>query len=141
MAGHASSVSSGIMRNVEALRLCTIRAPREPTRGRALTMNRFDVMYRLGFAPWERRDVERTWQPLLDGPSAPAPGRALDVGCGSGRDAVYLAKQGWQVTGVDSGEAGLSAARPRAQQGGREGHRIRDGVSDRRTRRLSPCYC
>ena len=103
-------------------------------------MNRFDVMYRLGFAPWERRDVERTWQPLLDGPSAPAPGRALDVGCGSGRDAVYLAKQGWQVTGVDSAEAGLSAARQRAQQEGVEVQWIRGDVSDLRALGLTPGY-
>ena len=33
-------------------------------------MNRFGLMYRLGFAPWERRDVERTWKPLLEGPEA-----------------------------------------------------------------------
>ena len=79
-------------------------------------MNRFDLMYRFGFAPWERRDVERTWRPLLEGPDALAQGRALDVGCGSGRDAVYLAKHGWQVTGVDFADTGLKAARQRAQE-------------------------
>ena len=79
-------------------------------------MNRFDLMYRLGFAPWERRNVEQTWKPLLEGPNALSRGRALDVGCGSGRDAVYLAKHDWQVTAVDFAEAGLKAARQRAQE-------------------------
>lgn len=29
------------------------------------------------------------------------PGRALDAGCGEGADALWLARQGWQVTAVD----------------------------------------
>ena len=64
--------------------------------------------------------MERTWRPLLEGPNALAQGRALDVGCGSGRDAVYLAKHGWHVTGVDFAETGLNAARRRAQEDGVE---------------------
>jgi SAM-dependent methyltransferase len=39
-----------------------------------------------------------------------APGRALDLACGEGRNAVWLAKRGWQVTGVDFSPVGLAKA-------------------------------
>lgn len=35
------------------------------------------------------------------------PGRALDLACGEGRNAVWLATQGWDVTGVDFSQVGL----------------------------------
>jgi SAM-dependent methyltransferase len=38
------------------------------------------------------------------------PGRALDVACGEGRNAVWLATQGWNATGVDFSAAGLEKA-------------------------------
>lgn len=37
-------------------------------------------------------------------------GRALDLACGEGRNAVWLAAQGWQTTGVDFSETGLEKA-------------------------------
>jgi len=40
-----------------------------------------------------------------------APGRALDVACGEGRNAVWLASQGWTVTGVDFSAVALDKAR------------------------------
>jgi SAM-dependent methyltransferase len=39
------------------------------------------------------------------------PRRALDLGCGAGRSAVWLAERGWQVTGVDFSETALERAR------------------------------
>ncbi len=39
-----------------------------------------------------------------------APGTALDLGAGEGRNAAWLAQQGWQVTGVDFSDVGLAKA-------------------------------
>jgi SAM-dependent methyltransferase len=48
------------------------------------------------------------------------PGRALDVACGAGRNAVWLARRGWRVTGVDFSEVALRAARDLAAGSGVE---------------------
>ena len=48
------------------------------------------------------------------------PGRALDAGCGHGSDALWLAAQGWQVTGVDFSATALSHARAAAEAAGAE---------------------
>ena len=43
------------------------------------------------------------------------PGRALDLACGEGRNSVWLAEQGWEVTGVDFSPVGLAKAQRLAQ--------------------------
>ena len=44
------------------------------------------------------------------------PGRALDVGMGQGRNAIYLAQQGWNVTGVDISDEGIRQAKEQARK-------------------------
>lgn len=46
------------------------------------------------------------------------PGTALDVGCGEGGDVIWLARQGWHVTGADFSENGLARAARHAQEAG-----------------------
>ena len=79
-------------------------------------MNPYRALYRLGITPWERDSVPRQVVELADSAErSAAPGRVLDVGCGTGRDAVYLSERGWTVTGVDAVPRAIDGARRRAQ--------------------------
>lgn len=79
---------------------------------------RYRLLYRLGYTPWDQDHVPAELSALVEGSSALAPGRALDIGCGTGTQAVYLAQHGWQVTGVDVVERALGHARRRAEGAG-----------------------
>lgn len=46
------------------------------------------------------------------------PGTALDAGCGAGAEAIWLAAQGWDITGVDVADAALGYAEDRAAAAG-----------------------
>jgi SAM-dependent methyltransferase len=48
------------------------------------------------------------------------PGRALDVGCGEGADAIWLARRGWTVTAIDVSEVAVARARAAAERAGVE---------------------
>jgi SAM-dependent methyltransferase len=56
-----------------------------------------------------------------DGQARVRPGRALDVACGEGRNAVWLAEHGWRVTGVDFSPVALEKARGLARSRGVSG--------------------
>jgi SAM-dependent methyltransferase len=79
----------------------------------------YHLLYRLRVTPWDRDEVPGPVTELADELSA-VPGRALDVGCGTGRDGVYLAGRGWTVTGVDGVPRAIARARQRAQNAGTE---------------------
>lgn len=79
---------------------------------------RYRVLYRLGYTPWDQDHVSAELAALVQGPSALKPGKAIDIGCGTGTQAVYLARRGWQVAGVDVVEHALDRARRRAESAG-----------------------
>jgi len=58
------------------------------------------------------------------------PGRALDVAMGQGRNALWLASKGWDVTGFDISQAGLDAALASAKNLGVPLHTMRESVDD-----------
>jgi cyclopropane fatty-acyl-phospholipid synthase-like methyltransferase len=73
----------------------------------------YRLMYAIGFTPWDRVMPTELKQ-IMEGPEALPKGRALDVGCGKGTKAIYMAAHGWQVTGVDFIPKALREARKRA---------------------------
>lgn len=78
----------------------------------------YRAAYRLGLVVWQRQAPPADLVDLVEGSSPPAPGRALDIGCGTGTDSVYLAVHGWEVTGVDMVPKALAMARRRAADAG-----------------------
>ena len=74
---------------------------------------------------WDERysAEEQVWSgnpnaQLVAEASGLAPGTALDVGCGEGGDVVWLARNGWRVTGADFSSTGLARAARHAEQAG-----------------------
>jgi SAM-dependent methyltransferase len=73
-------------------------------------------------ADWDARYIERNgarWSGrpngrLLAEAASLTPGRALDVGCGEGADAIWLARNGWKVTAVDISAVAVTRAREAA---------------------------
>lgn len=74
----------------------------------------YRTIYRLGLVVWQRQAPANDLVALVEGPDALPVGRALDLGCGTGTDTVYLAKRGWEVTAVEMVPQALAAARRRA---------------------------
>lgn len=79
----------------------------------------------------QRLEVDR-WNRILTSPSAAfnrrpneflvrmtqgrTPGNALDVGMGQGRNAIFLAQQGWTVTGFDPADKAVAVAKEEAKR-------------------------
>jgi len=74
----------------------------------------YELIYRRGAPRWETGTMPGPLHDLIEGEQALPPGRALDVGCGTGPHAVYLAQHGWKVTGVDFSATAIRRAQSRA---------------------------
>ena len=72
---------------------------------------------------YDRAELVWTAEPnrfLVEEAAGLAPGRALDLACGEGRNAVWLAQRGWRVTGVDFSSVGIRKAHELAARQGVE---------------------
>jgi SAM-dependent methyltransferase len=76
---------------------------------------------------WDRRyaEVDSLWSLtanrfLVAETGGLQPGKALDLACGEGRNAIWLAERGWHVTAVDYSEVAIEKARRRAAEEGVE---------------------
>jgi SAM-dependent methyltransferase len=79
---------------------------------------------------YSQKDLVWTAEPnrfLVSEVESLPPGRALDLACGEGRNAVWLAEQGWAVVGVDFSPIGLEKA---AGLAGRVGVEVEWVLSD-----------
>lgn len=76
---------------------------------------RLERHYASGDVPW---DAPLPPPEVQETVAALPPGRALDLGCGYGRAAIYLAQHGWEVDGVDFVALALEEARRRAREAG-----------------------
>jgi SAM-dependent methyltransferase len=75
----------------------------------------FELRYLIGRAPWDSGVSPPELQAFLA--QAP-PGRALDLGCGTGTNAITMARGGWQVTALDFSLGAIVRARCKAQRAG-----------------------
>jgi ubiquinone/menaquinone biosynthesis C-methylase UbiE len=81
----------------------------------------YRLAYAIGFHPWEALADHAPYADALQGlvereesGRTPPFGKALDIGTGSGARGVWLARRGWQVTGVDVVGKALDRGRKRA---------------------------
>jgi SAM-dependent methyltransferase len=76
----------------------------------------YDLWYRFGTPPWvgpARSELVR----LVESGDL-LPGRAIDLGCGEGDNAIFLAQHGFQVTAVDFSPAAIAKAKAKAHEAG-----------------------
>src|SRR5688500_17408321 len=78
-----------------------------------MTSRDWDQHYEDGFLPWDTDEPDPNLVAAV-GRVGLGPGRALDIGCGTGTHAVWLASQGFDVLGVDLAPRAVERAEARA---------------------------
>ena len=86
----------------------------------------FELMYLLGRTPWDTGISPPELTAFLENHE---PGRALDIGCGTGTNLITMAQHGWQVTGVDFSSRAIHRAQRKANAAGLQIQLIHDDVS------------
>jgi SAM-dependent methyltransferase len=87
----------------------------------------YEFLYRYSKAPWDTGPrselVEFVNKHIIE------PNRALDLGCGTGSNAIFLAQQGFDVTGVDFASSAIVRAREKAKETGAKVNFVLDDIT------------
>ncbi len=86
---------------------------------------RFNLFY-LGKPPW---DTGVTPPEVLDFLESSQPGRAMDLGCGTGTNLLTMAERGWDVAGIDLAWLSIWRSRRKLREAGFVGHVINGNVT------------
>ncbi|MBD3147741.1 class I SAM-dependent methyltransferase [Microbispora bryophytorum] len=85
-------------------------------------LRELEEYYRTGKPPWDSGVTPPELVALIkgrgEGDGALPPGRALELGCGTGTNAIYLARHGWEVVAVDLVGRAIEQAREKADAAG-----------------------
>ncbi len=81
------------------------------------TPNEWNQRYQERNMPWDSGIRSRELARVLDDRLIPM-GRAVELGCGTGTNAIFLAQQGFEVTAIDCAPLALEKARERARKTG-----------------------
>jgi len=76
----------------------------------------YDTWYRFGRPPWVGEARSELVELVTNGTLTP--GRAIDLGCGEGDNAIFLARHGFTVTALDFAPAAIAKARRKAEAAG-----------------------
>jgi SAM-dependent methyltransferase len=77
-----------------------------------------EEFYLAGKPPWDTDVTPPELVALVEGRDPLPPGRALELGCGTGTNAIYLARHGWDVVAVDFIDRAVEQARAKADAAG-----------------------
>ena len=89
----------------------------------------FRAMYRFGFTPWDSGVTPPELKELIEGPQARTPAKALDLGCGTGTNALYMTQHGWDVTAIDFVPRAITMAKAKAAAANASRRLIRGDVT------------
>ena len=87
----------------------------EPAPDRGDARIRWEHRYQTGDTPWDTRRPSAELAAVLES-GLIQPCRALELGCGTGTNAIYLAQRGFSVTAIDLATAAIERAKRRARE-------------------------
>ena len=87
----------------------------QPSKPKCVTTADWDALYREGTPPWDAGVPHAELARVLDEYDL-QPQTVLEIGCGTGADAILLARRRFEVTAVDCSAIALERARLRAEQ-------------------------